>query len=65
MHKLASLIKHPLRELRNMVEYAAMVCPGDLVLPEHLPPQVRFAQAPAEQLPTSSAPARKPARKKG
>ncbi len=31
------------RELRNMVEYAVMVCPGELVLPDHLPPQVRFA----------------------
>jgi transcriptional regulator with PAS, ATPase and Fis domain len=31
------------RELRNMVEYAAMVCPGELVLPEHLPPHVRFS----------------------
>lgn len=30
------------RELRNMVEYAVMVCPGELVLPDHLPPQVRF-----------------------
>lgn len=34
------------RELRNMVEYAVMVCPGELVLPDHLPPQVRFS-APA------------------
>jgi PAS domain S-box-containing protein len=32
------------RELRNMVEYAAMVCPGDLIGPEHLPPHVRFPQ---------------------
>jgi len=31
------------RELRNMVEYAAMVCPGEYILPEHLPPHVRFA----------------------
>jgi len=58
------------RELRNMVEYAAMVCPGDLVLPEHLPPQVRFAQAAApvepgpSVSPVPSGPARKPARKK-
>jgi PAS domain S-box-containing protein len=34
------------RELRNMVEYAVMVCPGDLVLPEHLPSHVRFPAAP-------------------
>lgn len=34
------------RELRNMVEYAVMVCPGDLIGPDHLPPHVRFPQAP-------------------
>ncbi|HWR03908.1 MAG TPA: sigma 54-interacting transcriptional regulator [Humidesulfovibrio sp.] len=39
------------RELRNMVEYAVMVCPGELVLPDHLPPQVRFsAPSPASGL---------------
>jgi len=31
------------RELRNMVEYAVMVCPGEAILPEHLPPHVRFS----------------------
>jgi len=36
------------RELRNMVEYAVMVCAGELVQPEHLPPHVRFAPAASE-----------------
>jgi len=40
------------RELRNMVEYAAMVCAGDQILPEHLPPHVRALQP----LAASSAP---------
>lgn len=58
------------RELRNMVEYAVMVCPGELVQPEHLPPQVRFPRAEAAAGPDGSqalkpAAARKqPARKK-
>jgi DNA-binding NtrC family response regulator len=30
------------RELRNMVEYAVMLCPGELVLPEHLPVHLRL-----------------------
>jgi len=38
------------RELKNMVEYAVMVCPGELVLPEHLPPHVRF---PAPSVPSA------------
>ncbi|MDR3641765.1 MAG: sigma 54-interacting transcriptional regulator [Humidesulfovibrio sp.] len=33
------------RELRNIVEYAVMVCPGELVGPEHLPPYLRSAPA--------------------
>jgi PAS domain S-box-containing protein len=57
------------RELRNMVEYAAMVCPGDLIGPEHLPPHVRFPQAapkPAEPAadPATAAAHAKHARKK-
>jgi len=60
------------RELRNMVEYAVMVCPGEQVLPEHLPPHVRFAQAEpeADAQPDQAGNAanaesqRKPARKK-
>ncbi len=59
------------RELRNMVEYAVMVCPGELVLPEHLPLPLRFPLAcapsgaagpPATQGKPAGAP--KPARKK-
>ncbi len=34
------------RELRNMVEYAVMVCPGDMIGTEHLPPQVHFPASP-------------------
>jgi len=53
------------RELRNMVEYAAMVCAGDMVLPEHLPPHVRFPQAsPSADDPSSPAARVKHARKK-
>jgi len=58
------------RELRNMVEYAAMVCPGEAILPEHLPPHVRFSpsglqggvSSPASDKPAS--PRKQPARKK-
>jgi two-component system response regulator AtoC len=39
---LALLHAHPwpgnVRELRNVVERAAVLCPGDTILPEHLPP---------------------------
>ncbi len=42
------------RELRNMVEYSVMVCPGELVLPEHLPPHVRFPSALAEPVQTEA-----------
>jgi len=55
------------RELRNMVEYAVMVCAGDQVLPEHLPPHVRFPLAPGStDSPASKTEAarRQPARKK-
>ncbi len=43
--RLLSSYDYPgnVRELRNMVEYAVMVCPGETVLPEHLPPHVRFS----------------------
>ena len=26
-----------IRELKNIVDYAVMVCPGEAILPEHLP----------------------------
>ncbi|MHC1700908.1 MAG: sigma-54 interaction domain-containing protein [Humidesulfovibrio sp.] len=35
------------RELRNMVEYAVMVCAGELIRPEHLPTHLRFPLSPA------------------
>lgn len=59
------------RELRNLVEYAVMVCPKDTVRTEHLPLPLRFppAAAPKASLAEASQPqpdqARKPARKKG
>jgi len=59
------------RELRNMVEYAVMVCAGEVILPEHLPLPLRFPQARAarEAAPAPAdqgrpAGAHKPARKK-
>ena len=59
------------RELRNMVEYAVMVCPGELILPEHLPTHLRFpvAAAPRDAAQAASpqgkpAGAHKPVRKK-
>ncbi|HEY3861102.1 MAG TPA: sigma-54 dependent transcriptional regulator [Verrucomicrobiae bacterium] len=36
------------RELRNAMERAALLCRGDLIVPDHLPPRIRpSAQAPA------------------
>jgi DNA-binding NtrC family response regulator len=59
------------RELRNMVEYAVMVCPGEMVLPDHLPSHLRFpvAAAPRDAALATAAQGRpaavqKPARKK-
>lgn len=38
---LATLLKHDfpgnIRELKNIIEYAFILCPGGLILPEHLP----------------------------
>ncbi|HID24494.1 MAG TPA: sigma-54-dependent Fis family transcriptional regulator, partial [Planctomycetaceae bacterium] len=37
------------RELRNAIQRACLLCRGDVILPEHLPPQVgRLATAPAD-----------------
>jgi DNA-binding NtrC family response regulator len=44
------------RELRNVIDRAAVLCAGDTVLPEHLPPSLLTAAAPAAA-PTPSAPA--------
>ena len=59
------------RELRNMVEYAVMVCPGEMILPEHLPSHLRFpvAATPRDAAPAAAAQGKpaaalKPARKK-
>lgn len=51
------------RELKNMVEYAVMVCPGELVTPEHLPPHLRLARPAAAQAIAKAAakPAARPA----
>ena len=58
---LLSAYSYPgnVRELRNMVEYAAMVCTGEQILPEHLPPHVRLPSEPGSR----PAAARKPAPK--
>jgi transcriptional regulator with PAS, ATPase and Fis domain len=56
------------RELKNMVEYAVMVCAGETITPEHLPPHVRErARAAADDAPeagTSGPAARHHARRK-
>jgi transcriptional regulator with PAS, ATPase and Fis domain len=41
------------RELRNMVEYAVMVCAGETIEPAHLPPHVRFAAPAAAGAPSA------------
>lgn len=53
--RLLSSYDYPgnVRELRNMVEYAVMVCAGEAVLPEHLPPHVRFPAAPSLSAPSA------------
>jgi DNA-binding NtrC family response regulator len=35
------------RELRNVIERAAVLCPGDMILPEHLPPALTKLGEPA------------------
>ena len=44
---LALLVSHDfpgnVRELENIVEYAFVLCPGGLIMPAHLPPQLRFS----------------------
>jgi transcriptional regulator with PAS, ATPase and Fis domain len=59
------------RELRNMVEYAVMVCAGETVQPEHLPAHLRFPLAAGSSVATQASQAQgkpsgalKPARKK-
>ena len=46
------------RELRNAMERAAVLCPGNVILPEHLPPAVR--QPSARPAPTAAVTASKP-----
>ncbi len=53
------------RELRNMVEYAVMVCPGELVTPDHLPPHLRLGQALSRPPAPAKAAPRPADRKKG
>ncbi len=43
------------RELRNAIERAAVLCPGDTILPEHLPPSL--LRDPAAPTATATAPA--------
>ena len=49
------------RELRNMVEYAVMVCAGQQVLPENLPPHLRNTPGADPMSEAGSRPARKKA----
>ncbi|WP_437874652.1 sigma 54-interacting transcriptional regulator [Sorangium sp. So ce513] len=48
---LSLLERHPwpgnIRELRNVIERAVMLCPGDTLLPAHLPDKMRNSAAPA------------------
>ncbi|KYF69453.1 Fis family transcriptional regulator, partial [Sorangium cellulosum] len=48
---LALLERYPwpgnIRELRNVIERAVMLCTGDTLLPEHLPAKMRTGDAPA------------------
>jgi DNA-binding NtrC family response regulator len=43
------------RELRNVIERAAVLCPGDVILPEHLPPALTRPSE-AQRAPTASGP---------
>ncbi|WP_437639506.1 sigma 54-interacting transcriptional regulator [Sorangium sp. So ce854] len=56
---LALLERYPwpgnIRELRNVMERAVMLCAGDRLLPEHLPPRVTAAAAPAAPAPAAAA----------
>jgi two-component system response regulator AtoC len=40
------------RELRNVIERAAVLCPGDTILPEHLPPAL-LRQSEPQRLPSA------------
>jgi len=54
------------RELKNLVEYAVMVCAGEQVTPEHLPPLVRDRASAAAPEPDAAGRApRQHARRKG
>jgi two-component system, NtrC family, response regulator AtoC len=52
---LALLERYPwpgnLRELRNVMERAVMLCAGDRLLPEHLPPKMTAGAAPSAPAP--------------
>jgi PAS domain S-box-containing protein len=53
---LATLLRYDypgnIRELKNIVEYAVVLCPGGLVMPDHLPERL----APTQQRPAATAP---------
>jgi PAS domain S-box-containing protein len=63
--RMLSVYRFPgnVRELRNIVEYAANICPGGEILPKHLPPNVLVGSSPlaaarGEQPAEAAAPAR-------
>jgi DNA-binding NtrC family response regulator len=47
------LISHPwpgnVRELRNAIQLACLVCRGDVILPEHLPPKIAARASGSDQ----------------
>jgi len=53
------------RELKNMVEYAVMVCAGEQITPEHLPPLVRDHAPGALEPDAAGRASRQHARRKG
>lgn len=52
---LQQLMRHPfpgnVRELENIIEYAFILCPGGLILPEHLPESLAPRGEPGQALP--------------
>jgi transcriptional regulator with PAS, ATPase and Fis domain len=45
------------RELRNVIDRAVVLAPGDVILPEHLPPKVLAGAMPVPSAPTTPTPA--------
>jgi two-component system response regulator HydG len=74
---LAILMAYPwpgnVRELKNLTERAMILCPGDLLLPTHLPAELQalaesappLPPPPAEEMAGAAAPSSLPAQRKG